>query len=149
MSSGIKGSLGDFVRLSAVSGVGRLRWWFLILIIVALLSAFFAIYRVLREVVMIGPPGVVTAYAQLVLPAAYTEPAPAANTSTAPSQSADVVPAQLKAYVMLGVFAVIALITILSLGVTLFGRDEKRVAGASDTLKTCVGFFIGVATKFF
>ena len=48
----------------------------------------------------------------------------------------------------LGIFGVLAVVLLLSGGVTFFSTNSNQVAAASDVLQTCLGFFIGVATGY-
>jgi len=53
-----------------------------------------------------------------------------------------------KPYIALGLFGVIFIVSVTSVLVTLFAKDQKRVETASDIAKTCVGFLIGAATGY-
>jgi hypothetical protein len=54
-----------------------------------------------------------------------------------------------KTYVMIGILSLIGIVTLVCLGVSLFSQNEHAVGTASDMLKTCIGFFIGIATSYF
>lgn len=51
--------------------------------------------------------------------------------------------------VVLGIFLLIGALTFISLLGVLFAQEPKKLEIASDILKTCIGFFIGVATGYF
>ncbi len=48
--------------------------------------------------------------------------------------------------IVAGIFALLALITICSLGIVLFSKDPHKVAFAADVLKGIIGFAIGILT---
>jgi len=139
----------DFVKLSVRSRLGAYKWWFWVLLIVGLFSAFLGVYRELNNaaasVLKTQLRDLPTFHFQQIVLAADT---PASDAAGRLGGSASM-PAELRPYVMAGIFFIIGTITLLSLGVTLFAQQEKKVTVASDLLKTCLGFFIGVATKLF
>ncbi len=50
---------------------------------------------------------------------------------------------------MIGILLLIATVTLVCLYVSLFSKNPEAVKTASDLLKTCIGFFIGIATGYY
>jgi hypothetical protein len=120
-----------------------LRWWFIVLLLLGLAAFAATVVSELR-------PKRTTAGPQSwrVVPlgsAAVPLAALALDTQSGGQQRAGTDEKQL---ILDGVLMLIALVTLLSLLATFFSRNPQTVATASDTLKTCLGFWIGSATKF-
>jgi hypothetical protein len=146
MTSEIR-NIEKFVVLSPVQRLLRFKWWFYVLVVLGLIAAG---YSIIREFQAAGDP--------LHKKEQQTPPS-SALLLVSPLQSGDSVKDgdgtkgkiddAVKPYVMAGIFSVIGLVTLTSLLVSLTAKDKDRITAASDTLKTCLGFFIGVATGYF
>ncbi len=74
--------------------------------------------------------------------------APASATETKPADAKFSID-DARPFGMLIILGALGLTFLGSIGTILFGRDPSRIAFAQDTVKTLMGFFIGVATTFF
>ena len=54
----------------------------------------------------------------------------------------------LKIWLPIIVLLILALVFFASLGAVFFAQNEKKITLASDIVKTCLGFFIGLATSY-
>jgi hypothetical protein len=140
--------------LSPLQRIRKWKWWFVILAILGLLAAVYSIASELRRADPDpqddGRPRS-GAVSLMLIPSlsAQSPDTGAVAESTSPSTNQKAQDDPMKPYVMGGIFMIIGVVTLASLWVTLTSSEEKRLAAASDTLKTCLGFFIGVATGYF
>ncbi|HSY48474.1 MAG TPA: hypothetical protein VLC46_06670 [Thermoanaerobaculia bacterium] len=137
-----KMSDAEYVKLSPGARVRAWRWWFVVLLLLAAAAAALAMIVEFRTAGKIGglsiTPSPVLAFASSVVTGATLSPPVPKDSDLAT-----------KTYVMIGILSLIAIVTLVCLGVSLFSKDEHAVSTASDMLKTCIGFFIGIATSYF
>lgn len=134
----------SFAVMAPSERLSALRIGFLILIIIGLLAMVYVGYKLLSKP-EITPVQKVGSLLDSLVPTAHAQ----ATTPTPipiPSISSAGVSRDLKPYLMLGLFTVLALVLFMSLGGVFFGRDPAKVSVASDILKMVLGFFIGAAT---
>lgn len=129
----------SYVQMTPTERAKNLKWWFILLIIVALLIAAWGLKRQFSLIQNLSDdtPGmsfVATAHAQ----AADPEPVPSGGASD-----------PMRPYIMVGILSLIAVVTLICLGGMLLSKNEKSVVAAGDLLKMCIGFFIGIATSYF
>ena len=132
-------SQDDYMRRSPLGRLLSWKWWFIMLVFVGLLAAALVIWRELHRAPT--APSVSLSFAAMAF-AAQAMP----DSAQAHHQS---VGGAMRMYVMIGILILIAVITLVCLSVSLFAKNDKSVTTASDLLKTCIGFFIGVATSYF
>jgi len=146
----IKGSSEEYMKLNSKERVFRLKWWFILLVIAGLIAAVVVLTRETIQIQSLSQVGTQLQSPSLVafLPIAFLQAADAGEAAgttdnNKPRSRQDEL---MRSYIMVGIFLMIGIITLVALLAVLFGTSEKTVAVASDLLKTCVGFFIGVAT---
>jgi MFS family permease len=148
----IKGTPEEYIKLRPKQRIFRWRWWFVLLVIVGIVAAVVALTREANQIHQIrnlSDIGVQLQSPSLVafLPIAFLQGATSGENSGTTSDKTRTPQEELvRSYIMVGIFMMIGIITIVALLAVLFSKSEKTVAAASDLLKTCVGFFIGVAT---
>lgn len=125
-----------YVELSPLERVKTWKWWFLALVIAALVAAGWGFKR---------QAAFIQQGSQALPSISFVTPV-YAQVPDATDDSNDL--RSMRPYIVMLMLALIALITFASLGVLLFGKNETSVSTAADLLQTCTGFFIGVATSF-
>lgn len=135
-----KASPEDVSRMSAGARLLRLRWWFVLLLILGVLAAG---YVVLRQIGALKAAPVqenvqAASVLGLVVPVYYTQPGSEGSAQ----------PMNPRPYIMLVVFAVLAVVLLAGVFTQLTSKDEDKVDKAGDLVKTLLGFFIGVATSY-
>ncbi len=130
----------DLSSVTASKGVNRLsklRWWFVFLIILGVIGAFAALDKQVdrtSEEYKKGTSSVI----EMIIHNVYAQaPADTQNEAFNP-----------KPYIVLGVFVLLALVTLASVYAMLFSSNQDTVAKAGDVAKTLLGFFIGVGTSY-
>jgi hypothetical protein len=136
------------------------RWWFLVLLLLGLAAFVATVFWELKpkrttagpqswSVVPLGSEAVPLAALALAggdaVPRQPPDRPAAEGTQNGGQQRAGYDEKQL---ILDGVLVLLALVTLLSLFATFFSRNPQTVTVASDTLRTCMGFWIGSATKF-
>ncbi len=129
-----------FAKRKPTSRFGALRLWFAILVIIGLLAMLFVGYRVLTRP-KTAPAQKSQSLISFLIPTAHAQGAQPTPTISSAGASSD-----LRQTLMVGLFAILAVILLASVFVVFFGKDPGRVSAASDVLKTVLGFFIGAAT---
>lgn len=145
-----KGSSEEYMQSKPRERVFRLKWWFILLVIAGLIAAAITLVRETNQIRSLSQLGALLQNPSLValLPIAFlqgTDAGEAAET-TKDSKPGSLQNELVRSYIMVGIFIMIGIITLAALFAVLFGKSERTVTVASDLLKTCVGFFIGVAT---
>lgn len=131
-------SYEDAVQSKGFSRIAKLRWWFIVLVILGLAAVIFLFVRITPEAVMeIQKKAHVE---NILIGAALAQP------TVTPSNSTTVNP---KPIIILGIFLVLGIILLLSIYKILFSSNTDQVATAGDIAKTLLGFFVGVGTNFF
>lgn len=149
-----KGSSEEYIKSKPKERFYRLKWWFILLVIAGLIAAAIAFVRETNQIRSLSQVGTQLQSPSLValLPIAFLQETGAGTdgreaAKTTKEKKPESIPNELvRSYIMVGIFIMIGIVTLASLFTVLFGRSERSVAVASDLLKTCVGFFIGVAT---
>ncbi|HXO40981.1 MAG TPA: hypothetical protein VN999_06000 [Thermoanaerobaculia bacterium] len=141
-----KGSPEEFSTHSSGRRLSYLKWWFIVLLVLGLAAAAATLIReFIPPKAAPGPQGFqVVPLGSGDLPLAALALA-GVDSGEHNNQGSTVDPKQ---YILGGVLLLIAMVTLLSLLATFFSRNPQTVTTASDTLKTCLGFWIGSATKF-
>lgn len=130
----------EYAGMPARTRIRAWKWWFLLLL---LLGAIAAIFAFLREAQNIPRFGSLPSVPVMLAFATTGGTAAAGQTGGQPPDSA-----AMKSYVMMGILALIAVITLVCLYVSLFSKNPAAAATAGDLLKTCLGFFIGIVTSY-
>ena len=126
----------DLVKLSGLKRLSMFKWWFWILLILGVLAlVYIFVIEVPSQFQQESEPLGELAQTNTYFFSSFIQ--------TQGHDSTD-----MKPYVMVGIFAVLAVVLVVSVGVQLFGKDPDKVKGAGDIVKTCIGFFIGVATSY-
>jgi len=128
-----KTSKEDYVSSKGIHRLGKLRWWYLVLIAAGLL-ALVSIWisegsRVVQDIQKVGA---------LLAPisSAYAQPVdPLDDNAFTP-----------KLFIMAGIFVVLGIVYIVGIIKLLFSGNSDQVDAASDLVKTLTGFFVGAAT---
>lgn len=136
----------EYVRMSAINRIASWKWWFKILLVAGLVAAALIMWHQFRPAAgsqgtSILPSFVGTAFAHGQGDSSQRTGSSASRDSATSKPAVPMTPP-----VTILILAVIAVVTLSCLGYTLFGSNEDRVKMASDTLKTCLGFWIGLAT---
>jgi hypothetical protein len=140
MGSTFKGKESDVALMAPPARIAALRPWILILLIIGVLAMLFVGYRILIKPKPSPTPRSSNSLSFFV-PTVYAQSGTPNDRS--PSMSSD-----LRQDVMVGLFVVLSLVLLMSVGGVMFARDASRVSVAGDVLKTVLGFFIGAATGF-
>ena len=131
----------EYMRRSAPDRLRSWKWWYIVLLVLALAAGVLVIWRELHTATA-SPSHTSMSFFAAPL---YAEAARDSVVRQVGPAGAD----GLQPYVMVGILLLIAVITLVCLGASLFSKNDKSVNTASDILKTCIGFFIGVATSYF
>ena len=137
-----------FVSLSPLRRLLHFKWWFYVLALLGLLAAGFSIFNSFSG---LGDP----MRKKSEQPSSslsmnlIVSPLSAQIGDSSQFGTGGKIDEKTKPYVMAGILSIIGVVTLTSLLVSLTATNKNRVAAASDTLKTCLGFFIGVATGYF
>lgn len=145
----LKVGIEEYVRLSPYERLKRWKWWFILLLIVALAIAAWAVFREIRKTLTNDTR---QSGASVLTAVAFLQAGTATATDSKPAASDErKQPANdpMRPYIMIGILSLIAIITLVCLGVSLFSTNAGAVTTASDILKTCIGFFIGLATGYY
>ncbi len=149
----------EYVKLSPAQRLAAWRWWFIVLLLLALLGGGWALLHAIRDVA--GHSAATMGAEASIETVAFVQSAGGSGTSagtatgTTATQKSDA-PAgpgpddasKMRPYIMLGILGLIGIITLVCLWVALFSSNASSVTTASDILKTCIGFLIGVATNY-
>ena len=131
-----KTSIETFTKLGPFARLGKFKWWFIILLILGLLALWYLFFHNVPQTLKkqsITSIGLVQPQTKLIL-ASF-------------QQNLQLQSASLQPYIVPGIFALLAIVFIISLLVTLFSTNPEKVKSAGDIVKTCLGFFIGAATS--
>jgi uncharacterized membrane protein YhaH (DUF805 family) len=141
MPAEFKESPNDLVTRKPLERITRLRWWYIILLILGLIAAVVALVTQFNITLSSGHPSGerVATLALLTLQSDAPQDENSRKTGLE----------EFRPQVVLGIFLLIGTLTLISLLGVLFAQDPKKLEIASDILKTCIGFFIGVATGYF
>jgi hypothetical protein len=140
MASPFKIAETSVVTMSALARVGVLRLWIVILLIIGFLAMLFVGYRLL-----IKPKPSPDQRSSISLD--FLVPTVSAQ-GESPTEKPFNLSNDLKQIVMVGLFAVLSLVLLMSVGGVMFAKDANRISASGDILKTVLGFFIGAATGF-
>jgi hypothetical protein len=144
MSISSKTPDGEYVKLSPGARVQAWKWWFIVLLLLAVAAAVWTLTREFRTARSLSS---LSFSSEPVAVLAFVNTAATNSTgSSLPTKDSDLVT---KTYVMIGILGLIGIVILVCLGVSLFSQNEHAVSTASDMLKTCIGFFIGIATSYF
>ena len=130
----------EYVKMAARQRVRTWKWWFVLLLLLGLIAGAWAAWRELAAAK--ESQGFLNSspiYALALLQVRPTDQ-PAKNQSTDDP---------MRPFVMIGILTLIAIVTLVCLGVSLFSTNASAVSTASDLLKRCIGFFIGIVTGYF
>lgn len=130
-----KSSREDYANTKGIQRLGKLRWWFLILIIIGLAALVYlwltkggeAVQSIQSIGSLLSP--ISSAYAQ-------TEAALPNNEFTP------------KVLIMAGIFLVLGVVYFAGIYKLFFSGNSDQIDTASDLVKTLTGFFVGAATGF-
>ena len=128
-----KTSKEDYVGTKGLHRLGKLKWWYLVLIIVGLLAL---------VTLWISQGGQVIQ--QLESVGAVLSPiSPAHAQSVEELAAGGFTP---KVLIMAGIFIVLGLVYIAGIFKLFFSDNSNQIDTASDLVKTLTGFFVGAAT---
>src|SRR5260221_7276579 len=153
MPQEMKIEVKDYVKLGPLGRLRKLKWWFILLLILVLIFGIWVVVvetgRIYRgshaSSYLTDPPPSVSAFSAI----AFMQAGSAIDASQRPKQDGGKKNDPMRPYIMVGILSLIAVITLVCLGVSLFSPKPTAVTTASDLLKTCIGFFIGIATSYF
>lgn len=135
----------EYVKLGPADRVRTWKWWFILLLVLGLLAAAWAVWQefsVAPEPEDIGQSVGASVFTLAFLQAGSTSDPSEAQTKRRSDE-------ELRPFIMVGILVLIAIITLVCLWVSLSSTNASAVSTASDLLKTCIGFFIGIATGYF
>ena len=149
----LKVGVEEYVGLAPFERLKRWKWWFILLLIVALAIAAWALSREVRKT-LTSP--VAETRTSLLTTLAFLQAAPATETAVTDDSKTQTPNGRqqppddpTRPYIMIGILSLIAIITLVCLYVSLFSTNTGAVTTASEILKTCIGFFIGIATGYY
>ena len=138
--SAIKGpqKFEDFVKHKPIERVSKLKWWFILLIVLGLI---FLIWIVISnaQTVQTSMQRNDGGAMNLIVSRVFADDA---NRLSDPNGFP-------KNTVMLGVFAALGLVYFVAIFKVFFSTNPNNVDSATDLIKTLTGFFVGVGTSFF
>ena len=130
-----KSSKEDFSASRPAERLGKLKWWFVVLIVLGVLALIVVWLsrgdKAIEQFQKIGasPLAISVAYAQ----------------GTTEETSDGFTP---RIIIMAGVFAIIGIVYLAGIFKLFFSRNSEQVDTAADLVKTLTGFFVGAATGF-
>ena len=132
-----KSSQEDYVSSKGLHRLGKLRWWFLLLIVIGILAVVAlwvfqggkAVQQFEKSGSLVLPTAIPYAYAQ-------TDPVPKESGFTP------------QVIIMAGIFVVLGLVYFAGIYKLLFSGTAEQIDAAADLVKTLTGFFVGAATGF-
>lgn len=144
------GSVEEYSQLPPSGRLKQWRWWFFIVLLAALAIGGYVIVRSVRSVSEGVPPQETVSQRVSESLSSFFMAAPlhAQSEDQGEAGRSAAQPQPFRAYIMMGTFVLLGVVTLVSLGVSLFSRNERSVTAASDILKTCIGFFIGAGTTY-
>lgn len=130
-----KTSKEDYLSSKPAGRLGKLRWWYLVLIALGLLALAYIWFTEGSKTIES-----LSAVTDLMVPvtSAYAQPTDDVNDD-------EFTP---KVLIMAGIFVVLGLVYIVGIFKLFFSRNNDQVDTASDLVKTLTGFFVGAATGF-
>lgn len=130
-----KASKEEYVTVKGLKRIRKLRWWFLIFIIIGLIA--------LGILLLIYGDRSYESYKQI---GAYLSPISSAyaQTDALPSDN-EFTP---KVLIMAGIFLVLGVVYLVGIFKLFFSGNPDHIDTASDLVKTLTGFFVGAATGF-
>jgi hypothetical protein len=147
----------SYVNLSVCARIAHWKWWFVLLVILGITAASYAFYQRYRDVQVLREAPKNRAVGEWIdsnwptqqIKLVADPPAEAAPTSPTSRERPDkLLPEDVRLYIVLGIYALLALTMIVSLGVVLFSSRPTAVTPAADIVKMCLSFFIGAATGY-
>lgn len=150
----VKGSVEDYVASSPSGRIKKWKWWFVVMLLLALAIAIWTLSREARIVFSsLQPESTFGTVSTIAFLQAAGAPEATSTAHAKPKESEQQRKQRgddpMRPYIMVGILTLIALITLVCLGVSLFSTNTGAVTQASDLLKTCIGFFVGIATSYF
>ena len=134
----------EYVKMKATDRLRTWKWWFILLLLLGLIAAAWAF----RSEFLAAPHDLGQNLGAAAYTLAYMQGGGSAGeptTGVLGKKQDD----EMRPFIMIGILALIAVITLVCLGVSLFSTNAGAVSTASDLLKTCIGFFIGIVTGYF